>query len=214
MDDTLWSTAGAAAHESDGSLCGVAVGVVTDNKDPDNLARVRVRLPWHAGSDTSYWARPAMPMAGPDRGTYFLPEVGDEVLVAAENGDPTHLYVLGTVWNGKQLPPEKNSDGKNNVRVIKSRQGHTIRFVDDEAAPQIEVRLAGGRRVSLDKDGITIDDADNNVVKLSSTSGAIDVTAAQQITVKAPTVSIEATASMTVKSSGTLTLSGTLVRIK
>ncbi|OJF14216.1 hypothetical protein BG844_11105 [Couchioplanes caeruleus subsp. caeruleus] len=194
-------------------LSGVAVGVVTDNKDPENLARVRVRLPWHAGSDTSYWARPAMPMAGPGRGTYFLPEVGDEVLVAAENGDPSHLYVLGMVWNGKQLPPERNSDGKNDIRVIKSRLGHTIRFNDDEAAPQIEVRLASGKRVALDKDGITIDDANNNVVKLSSTSGAIDITAAKQISVKAPTISLEASASMTVKSSGTLTLSGAIVRI-
>ena len=85
--------------------------MVTDNQDPDKLARVRVRLPWHAGSDTSFWARCAMPMAGGGTGTYFLPELGDEVVVGAEAGDPSHLYVLGVVWNGAQAPPAANDDG-------------------------------------------------------------------------------------------------------
>lgn len=213
MDETLWHGGDEAARESDGFLAGLAVGEVTDNKDPDNLARVRVRLPWHAGSDTSFWARLAMPMAGDGRGTYFLPEVGDEVLVGAEAGDPSFLYVLGTVWNGKQVPPERNTDGKNNVRLIRSRSGHTVRFNDDESAPEIEVKLADGKRVALDEDGITIDDANDNVVKLTSSSGAIEITAARQLSVRAPTISIEASTSMTVKSAGTLTLSGSIVRI-
>ena len=105
MDAMAWQPAAEAERESDGFLIGLAVGVVTDNKDPDRLARVRVRLPWHTDSDTSFWARSAMPLAGNDRGTYFLPEIGDEVLVGAEDGDPSHLYVLGMLWNGKQAPP-------------------------------------------------------------------------------------------------------------
>jgi uncharacterized protein (DUF2345 family) len=88
-----------------------------------------------------------------------------------------------------------------------------VRFVDDESAPAVEIELASGKKVALDKDGITVDDGSGNVVKLASTSGAIEITASQQLTIRAPTVSIEASASMTVKSSGTLTLSGTLVRI-
>src|SRR4249920_2092514 len=154
MESTLWQGAEEAERESDGFLTGLAVGVVTDNQDPDKLARVRVRLPWHASGDTSYWARSAMPMAGNDRGSYFLPEIGDEVLVGAEEGDPSHLYVLGMLWNGKEKPPANNDDGANNTRVIKSRSGHTVRFNDDASAPEIELKLADGKQVLLDKDGI------------------------------------------------------------
>jgi uncharacterized protein involved in type VI secretion and phage assembly len=213
MDGTLWQRTNDAERESDGFLTGLAVGQVTDNKDPQNLARVRVRLPWHIDGETSYWARPAMPMAGGGRGTYFLPEVGDEVLVAAENGDPSHLYVLGMLWNGQQKPPADNSDGANNARLIQSRSGHVVRFNDDASAPEIEVKLADGQRVLLDGSGITIDDAHQNSVTLKASPGEIEISAAQQLTLKAPTVSIEATASMTVKSSGTLTLSGSVVQI-
>ncbi|MEU8816748.1 phage baseplate assembly protein V [Actinoplanes sp. NPDC048796] len=210
MDSSLWQRTG---DESGGVLTGLAVGEVTDNKDPQNLARVRVRLPWHEAGDNSFWARLAMPMAGGGRGLYFLPEVGDEVLVAAESSDPGHLYVLGVLWNGRQAPPADNSDGANNTRLLKSRSGHTVRFNDDSAAPEIEVRLADGKRVMLDKDGITIDDANKNVVKLTGSGGAIEISATQQITVKAPTVSIEASGSLSVKSSGTLTLKGSIVQI-
>ncbi len=69
-------------------------------------------------------------MAGAGRGLYILPEVDDEVLVAFEHGNPSTPYVLGGLWNGKDKPPEANSDGKNNMRVLKSRSGHVIRLDD------------------------------------------------------------------------------------
>lgn len=213
MSGTPWQVAEESERESDGFLTGLAVGVVTDNKDPEKLARVRVRLPWHAAGDTSYWARSAMPMAGPDRGTYFLPEIGDEVLVGAEDGDPSHLYVLGMLWNGKQAPPAGNDDGANNTRLIKSRSGHIVRFNDDEAAPEVEVKLADGKQILLNKNGITLNDANRNVITITSSSGAIEISAGQQLTLKAASVSIEATTAMNIKSSGTLTLKGAIVQI-
>jgi phage baseplate assembly protein V len=213
MDGTLWQRTDDTEREADGFLTGLAVGQVTDNKDPQKLARVRVRLPWHTGGETSYWARTAMPMAGNDRGIYFLPEVDDEVLVAAENGDPSHLYVVGVLWNGQQKPPADNSDGANNTRLLKSRSGHTVRFNDDDSKPEIEVKLADGQRILLDQGGITIDDANQNTITFSASSGEIEISAAQKLTLKAQSVSIEATASMTVKSSGTLTLNGSVVQI-
>ncbi|MFC8130886.1 phage baseplate assembly protein V [Streptomyces sp. NPDC057302] len=208
----MWRQVAEAERESDGFLAGLAVGEVTDNKDPENLARVRVRLPWHAGSGTSFWARAAMPMAGDGRGSYFVPEVGDEVLVAAENGEPSHLYVLGMLWNNKQRPPQNNSDGQNNTRMIKSRSGHTVRFNDDKAKPEVEVSLADGKRILLDQQKITIDDG-SDVITLTAATGTIEIKAGQQLILRAANVSIEASAAMTVKSSGTLTINGTLVKI-
>ena len=112
---------------------GMVVGVVTNNKDPDALGRVKVKFPWLSDTDESHWARVVTPMAGGGRGFYFLPEVDDEVLVGFEHGDVGLPYVLGSLWNGKDKPPEKNDDGKNNLRVIKSRSGHLIRLDDTDA---------------------------------------------------------------------------------
>jgi len=107
-----------ADEDKAAKLYGVVVGVVTNNKDPENLGRVKVKFPWLQESDESYWARIATLMAGPDRGTFFLPEVGDHVLVAFEHGDINYPFVLGALWTLKQKPPFNNADGKNNIRSI------------------------------------------------------------------------------------------------
>src|SRR5215510_16339114 len=111
-------------------LNGVMVGVVTNNQDPEGLGRVKVRFPWFSNEDESGWARIAAPMAGKERGIYFLPEVDDEVLVAFEHGRVDHPYVLGCLWNGQDTAPENNNDGENNHRTIKSRSGHVVRLND------------------------------------------------------------------------------------
>ena len=83
----LESTPGETTLEAGGYLKGVAVALVTQNKDEDGLCRVKVSYPWHDKPRDSYWARLAMPMAGNDRGLVLIPEVGDEVLVAFERED-------------------------------------------------------------------------------------------------------------------------------
>src|SRR5262245_10644139 len=88
-----------------GLIRGVAVGVVTQNRDPESLGRVKVKFPWRENPDESHWARIAAPMAGVNRGTWFLPEVGDEVLVAFEAQNVEHPYLLGALWNGQDNPP-------------------------------------------------------------------------------------------------------------
>src|SRR4029450_10081092 len=79
---------------------GVAIGIVTNNQDPENLHRVKLRFPWLDGATESHWARVATPMAGNKRGLYFLPEVDDEVLVAFEHGSIDFPYVMGSVCDG------------------------------------------------------------------------------------------------------------------
>ncbi len=128
---------------------GVTIGLVTNNKDPDGLGRVKVKFPWLSQDDESYWARVLTPMAGNDRGIYFLPEVDDEVLVAFEQGDMNSPYILGSLWNGEDKPPAKNDDGKNNQRLIKSRSGHQIILDDTEGKEQIIIQDKTGKNQIL-----------------------------------------------------------------
>ena len=128
----------------------VVVGIVTNNQDPDGMARVKVRFPWLAEDAESHWIRIASPMAGNGRGMVFLPEVDDEVLLAFENGDLNRPYVLGALWNGEDNPPETNSDGRNNIRKIRSRSGHEIVFNDTSGTEKLEIKTNAGHQIVLD----------------------------------------------------------------
>ena len=198
--------------QSDTVFGGVAVAVVTNNKDPDKLCRVKVRYPWHDEAAKSYWARLAMPMAGNDRGLVLIPEVGDEVVVGFERGDLRFPYVLGALWNGNAKPPVANSNGKNDHRILKSRKGHKLVF-DDGPRGAVEVVHVDGRRVVLDDNGIRIEDAAGNQVRIESASGMISIQANGALTIKAATISIEAAGTMDLKAGGTLTVRGSVVNI-
>ena len=177
---------------------GVAFAVVTNNKDPDGLGRVKVAFPWLDAAVESAWARVVTPMAGRQRGLYFLPEVDDEVLVAFEHGSPNAPYVLGGLWNGKDKPPESNADGKNNLRAIRSRSGHVVRFVDTAGEERIEIVDAGGA------DSIVISKKDNSItVKARS---AVTVESGGAVTVKA-------NGDITIEARGKLVLKGATVDI-
>jgi len=198
--------------QSDTASRGVAVAVVTNNKDPDKLCRVKVRYPWHEEAAKGYWARLAMPMAGNDRGLVLIPEVGDEVVVGFERGDLRFPYVLGALWNGNAKPPVANSNGKNDHRILKSRKGHKLIF-DDGPRGAVEVVHVDGRRVVLDDNGIRIEDAAGNQVRIESASGMISIQANGALTIKAATISIEAAGTMDLKAGGTLTVRGSVVNI-
>ena len=146
-----------APAERGGQFYGVTVGIVTNNQDPDGMGRVKVRFPWLDADEEGNWARVLTPMAGNDRGLYFLPEVEDEVLVAFEHGRVEFPYVLGALWNGMDAPPESNDDGENNMRTIKSRSGHIIRLDDTDGAEQIEIIDSAGAN------SIVISTADNTI---------------------------------------------------
>jgi uncharacterized protein involved in type VI secretion and phage assembly len=193
---------------------GVVVGVVTNNEDPDLMGRVKVKFPWLSDADESYWARIAAPMAGKERGVYFLPEVDDEVLVAFEHGDVRFPYVLGALWNGKEAPPAKNEDGKNSIRVIKSRSGHVIRLNDEDGKEKIEI---------IDKstkNSIVFDTSENTItitvdkdITLSAPQGTIKLDA-QNVELKSSAdTKIEAGAGMDVKASSTMNIKGATVNI-
>ena len=109
------------------TLQGVYSGTVLDNRDREGLARVFVRVPGIA--DAGIWARIATMMAGQNRGTLFVPDVDDEVLVAFERGDQRIPYVIGALWNGKDKPPVSSADAAT-TKMIRSRSGVTFRIDD------------------------------------------------------------------------------------
>jgi uncharacterized protein involved in type VI secretion and phage assembly len=193
---------------------GVVIGVVTNNQDPDGFGRVKVKFPWLSDTDESQWARLAVPMAGKDRGTYFLPEVDDEVLVVFEHGDVRFPYIVGALWTGKDKTPGDNKDGKNNIRLIKSRSGHIIKLNDEDGKETIEIIDKSA------KNSIVIDTAKNTIVitsekdiTLSATKGTIKLDA-QKIELKSSAESkLEAGSKMDVKASGTMTIKGATVNI-
>jgi uncharacterized protein involved in type VI secretion and phage assembly len=195
-------------------IYGVVVGLVTNNQDPDGVGRVKVRFPWLSDQDESQWARIAAPMAGKDRGVYLLPEVDDEVLVAFEHGDIRRPYVVGALWNSKDTPPATNDDGKNNIRIIKSRSGHVVKLNDEDGKETIEIIDKSTKNsIVIDTAGNTITITSDKDITLKASNGTITLDA-QKVAVKSSADSkIEAGAGMDVKASGTMNIKGATVNI-
>jgi uncharacterized protein involved in type VI secretion and phage assembly len=169
--------------------------------------------------------------------------VGDEVLVAFNDGDVHQPFIIGMLWNSKDKPPETNEDGKNNIRKIKSRSGHEIILGDEASKEKITVKTAKGQTINLDdsgsgkieikdKDGkntITIDTASNQItltsdlkINIKSKSNTIVIDAMQngitiesgmQLKIKSQKIDIEAGAMMNIKSGGILSIQGAMVKV-
>lgn len=212
MNMLMPDTRSEADREGDGFIRGLVVATVTENTDPEGLARVRVRLPWQEENQDSFWARLSVPMAMADRGVYFLPEVGDEVLVGFEKGDPTHPCIIGALWNGQAAPPEDNADGKNDWRLIKTRGDSELRFFDGDK-PSVELKLADGKRLFMDDQGIALEDGNGNHFNIDSNSNAVNIVAKGELKLEGQTVVIQSGATMDITASGTLTIQGALVQI-
>jgi uncharacterized protein involved in type VI secretion and phage assembly len=122
---------GRTRAQSEGPIDGVATAVVTASKDPKDLGRVKVTL---SEAEPGVWAPVATPLAGNGRGVRFQPEVGDEVLVAFERGDPRSPYVLGALWGGSSDPPDR-------IEIADRKGGSSI--VIDSAAGSITIAAEG-----------------------------------------------------------------------
>ena len=177
-----------------GRCYGVYPALVSDIADPDNQGRVKVKLPWAAdaaGGQYEAWARLATMMGGKNRGSFFIPDVDDEVLVAFEDGDPRRPCVLGGLWNGSDAPPEAmDGGGKNYKKVLKSRNGVTVTLDDTDGQEKLILETPGGQKVTL-QDGpgsVEIKDASGNSIKLESSG--ITITAAAKLTINAPKVDV------------------------
>jgi uncharacterized protein involved in type VI secretion and phage assembly len=179
-----------------GRWYGVYPALVSDIKDPDGRGRVKITLPWSPdtkGEHYEAWARIATLMGGNKRGSWFIPDVNEEVLITFEGGDPRHPYVIGGLWNGKDDPPASMDGGGNNYRkVLCSRNGVRITLDDTDGQETLLLETPGGQKITL-KDGpgaVEVIDSNGNSIKLG-TSG-VTVTASAKVTITASTAEISA----------------------
>jgi uncharacterized protein involved in type VI secretion and phage assembly len=179
-----------------GHWYGVYPAVVSDIKDPEKNGRVKVTLPWSpdTGSERyEVWARVATLMGGKKRGSWFIPDVEDEVLVVFEGGDVRRPYVLGGLWNGKDDPPETmDGAGKNYKKVLCSRNGVKVTLDDHDGQEQFIAETPGGQKLTL-KDGpgsIELSDSNGNSIKLDPSG--ITLTASALVTINASSVTVNA----------------------
>ena len=194
---TLLEESMVSSHHAPGARWyGVYPALVKDIADPDGQGRVKVSLPWAPdlnGGSYEAWARLGTMMGGANRGTWFIPDKDDEVVVAFEGGDPRRPFVLGGLWNGSDSPPESMDGGGNNYKkVICSRNGVKVTLDDTDGQEKLMLETPGGQKLTL-KDGpgaVTIEDSNGNSVKLES--AGITVTASAKVTVNASTATISA----------------------
>ena len=176
----------------EGHYYGVYPATVSDNHDPSGQGRVQVHLPGFPdpqGAQYEVWARLATMMAGGKRGTWFIPEIGDEVLVAFLGGNPQCPYVIGALWNGQDRPPE-SIDNKNDIRSITSRSGIKITMDDTDGAVTLTLETPGGQTVTMADAGPSIEMSDRNGNSMQMDASGITITAAAQLTFNAQTAQI------------------------
>ena len=189
MTNGVVDSAAQPSAPDDKRIYGVAVAEVLENCDLNNQGRVKVRLSWLPGYEP--WARVAAPMAGMKSGAYFMPQPGDEVLVAFNHGDVRDVFVVGSMWNGRNKTPVNASTDARSKWVLRTPAGHELVF--DDTAMSITITSAGGPFVTLKKDGIDITMAKDKKTSLSfDLSGNVTLKAASSITLDAPTINVMA----------------------
>jgi Rhs element Vgr protein len=186
---------------------GVVVAIVTDVNDPDNAGKVKVKYPWLLDTEgtevASDWARVAVIGGGKDRGIGFIPEVGDEVLVAFASGDINAPYVVGNLWNGTDTAPTGMiSSGKVVQRVVRSRTGHTIILDDTQGSESITIKD------KTEKNSIVIKSSDNSMT--ISSEGDLTLSAKGKLIMKSTSdASLESSTKATIKAGTELAMTGT-----
>ncbi|AGY58919.1 VgrG-related protein [Gloeobacter kilaueensis] len=197
------------------------VGIVTNNKDPEGMGRIKVKFPTLTEEHESNWARVVGPGAGPEHGIWWLPEVNDEVLVCFEHGDIHRPYVVGGVWNGKDKPPDKQDDSVTPVhlRTMKTRVGHYMRMVDEDTSPdKVGIYLRTKKMFMIEMNEtdefINIKTPGGHYIKLNDQDGSIEIHSTGELNINSQgSTTINASGNMSVSSSGPMTIQGAQISI-
>lgn len=207
INDISVSANGGEQSSNGAALAGIQSASVVDNKDPDKKGRVKVSFHFDADNTGSSWARVVQFMAGSQYGSYFLPEVGDEVLVAFENNNHNNPIVIGCLYNGKSKQDTSYEDN-NYTKNIKTKAGNEINFSDKPGEEQVLIisKTAGDNQIllTLKDDGkITI----QSKGKIEITAPEIDLSANKKFNIKGGEVNIKGS-QIVLESDGDVTIKG------
>jgi len=197
------ATAVSRTRSTDKRFYGVVEGIVTAVNDTDaKEGRVKVQFPWFDDQMETEWCRVRQFYAGNGYGSFFIPEVGDEVLVAFIHGDMRRPIILGGLYNGNDKPPTYRSDSQDQ-KMIRTKGKHELLFDDSSGQKKVQIKTAGGHVVNMDDDGkkLSITSTGNHQVVLDDSSGSVTVTSSSggvismqngTINVQGTTVNIQA----------------------
>jgi uncharacterized protein involved in type VI secretion and phage assembly len=186
---------------------GAFLAKVVSVKDPETMNRIQVRVYNVDGvtdQDGAVWARVAVPFAGANRGAFFIPDVGDEVLLVYLSGDSRFPVVLGGLWNGQDSAPETLGGSGDSVDrwTITGKAGTRIAIVEDSSGPTIQFTTPGmlsGKMTDSGGGSIEFNDSmqtsikiDSSGVTISAPTSQVQVTAATGVNITAPQVTVSA----------------------
>jgi uncharacterized protein involved in type VI secretion and phage assembly len=186
----------ARSTSTDKKFLGVVEALVSEVVDPEDEARVKVSYPRFDQAMVSEWARVAQPYAGNAYGFVFVPEVGDEVLVAFVQGDMRFPIIVGGLYNGVDKPPTSRRDDRDQ-KLIKTKGEHELLFDDTAGSMRARLKTAGGHMLDLDDEGktVTVSSTGGDKVVLDDNAKSITIETAggQKVLLESGKVTITAT---------------------
>ena len=195
----------------------LVVGIVTNNDDPEKMGRVRVKFPWLDERQEGWWARVASPSASGKRGLMMMPLVDDEVVVGFEHGDPRRPFVLGSLWNGPGKPEALAAqgggkpDGSFNLRSDKKvsiASGEDLSIASDA---KLDAKATGD--TTLQTDGKLAIAGKGSEISITGSAGSVVIKADGSITIKGSRITVDASAELTLQSSGVVSVKGSQVML-
>jgi uncharacterized protein involved in type VI secretion and phage assembly len=211
-------TTQARSRTADQRYFGVYEAIVTEVNDPSQEGRAQVRFPWFDEQMTTEWCRVRQFYAGNNYGAFFVPEVGDEVLVAFIQGDMHFPVVLGGLYNGKDKPPTARSADKDQ-KLIRTKGKHELLFDDSKNQERVRIKTKGGHEITLDdisgSEKIAIvDSKSKNKIVIDTAANSITVeSSGGKLVLKASEVEISADSTLKIEAGGQLTIKGATVNI-
>jgi type VI secretion system secreted protein VgrG len=177
-------------------FCETQIAKVMDNYDPEGLGRIRVQFIWQADENTqSPWIRIVSPHTGKEKGFYFIPEIGEEVMVAFEGGNAEKPYVIGSMYHGKAKPDGKWVNDKDDIKAIRTRSGHTIEFIDTDGKEELKI-------YDHNKDNYIITLASHSSKITIESKGDLEMEAKGDIKIKAQNIKMESGQDLNFKAVG------------
>lgn len=160
------------------NIYGVAIGVVKENWDKAHPGMIKAEISLgSSGKNLTDWIPVAVPYAGKEFGTYFLPEIGSQVLLAFHMGDINCPIVIGSLWNQTDVVPPETANEKNTVKKIKTKGGNVITISEESGKEKISIQTKGELKAELDDENQKIilqDKEGKNAISIDSKNGTMN----------------------------------------